>query len=296
MLRGPRFRWWRPLAALGLFGVFAFALTMVLLVGYYIAALLLRVADPSRWVVNTLTSTAVGVPQFLALNFSLILLIPSVFFAVWIAYGVRPGFLSSVVGRLRWRWLARCLLVLVPLWVGYLGLSVLVGSSPSARPAHWPVLLVLVLVLTPLQSAAEEYTFRGMVLQVVGSWFARPLAALIVPTVLSVVLFAAAHGSPDPYILGDIGGVALANCLLAWRTGGLEAGICLHAVNNVTLFALGLTYGGFEDSFVRRSTTSTPLALAIGLVIDAVAVLVVLWQAKRARLDRLYQPTAVMPT
>ena len=51
------------------------------------------------------------------------------------------------------------------------------------------------------------------------SWFARPLVGLVVGTVVSTVLFSAAHGSPDVWVLGSIGCLAVASCLATWRTG-----------------------------------------------------------------------------
>ena len=47
---------------------------------------------------------------------------------------VRPGFVSSVAGRLRWRWLLHCLLAVLPLWVVYLGLGFVLDPPSSGRP------------------------------------------------------------------------------------------------------------------------------------------------------------------
>ena len=50
-----------------------------------------------------------------------------------------------------------------------------------------------------------------------------PVVALVVTTVMSTVAFAPAHGSLDPWILIELGTLAVFGCYLAWRTGGLEA-------------------------------------------------------------------------
>ena len=67
------------------------------------------------------------------------------------------------------------------------------------------------ILLTPLQSAGEEYLFRGWIMQNVGSYFARPLVGLVVSLTVSTALFAAAHLSPDPWVLGTLG------CPGRWR-------------------------------------------------------------------------------
>ena len=69
---------------------------------------------------------------------------------------------------------------------------------------------------------------------------------------LSTVAFAAAHGSPDPWIFGSIGCFAMAAGIAAYRTGGLEAGIAMHAVNNVLAFGAVLIFGGWDEAFVGR--------------------------------------------
>ena len=41
-------------------------------------------------------------------NLSLIVLIPAAMLSIWAVHRIRPRFLSSVAGGLRWRWLLRC--------------------------------------------------------------------------------------------------------------------------------------------------------------------------------------------
>ena len=116
------------------------------------------------------------------------MLIPAAGLSIWAVHHIRPRFVSSVVGGFRWRWLLRCLAVVVPVWALYIGVSLL-GDRPSSsdRPAEWVVLLFLVVFMTPLQAAGEEYFFRGWILQNVGSWFKRPMLSLIVGTAVSAI-------------------------------------------------------------------------------------------------------------
>jgi hypothetical protein len=195
-----------------------------------------------------------------------------------------------VAGRVRWRWLARCLITVAPLWVIYLGLGQVFFPAASPRPEQWVAMLILVLLTTPLQCAAEEYGFRAWILQNVGSWIRHPVVAIVIATVLSSAVFALAHGSLDFFVLADIGLFAVAAVILTWRTGGLEAAIAIHTVNNVLIFVTIMIFGGWEDALVGPETTGSPISLIMSAVVDAIAVALILWQAKVAKIDRLYRP------
>jgi membrane protease YdiL (CAAX protease family) len=230
---------------------------------------------------------------YLFLNLGLIVLIPAAMLSIWAVHRIRPRFLSSVAGGLRWHWLLRCVLVLVPLWGVYLAISTITDPPQSPRSDQWVAFLVIGLLLTPWQAAAEEYAFRGWLTQNLGAYFARPLLAFGVPTVVATAAFAAAHGSPDPWILADLAVFSLAASIMTWRTGGLEAAIAMHAVNNVGIGILMNTIGGFEESFVGAETTGTPLSFAVSLLVHGAALALVLWQAGRSGVQRWYRPTPI---
>jgi len=219
-------------------------------------------------------------------------LIPASGLSIWIVHGIRPGYLSSVAGRIRWRWMLRCVAVIAPLWAVYTLLGVLVEPFTSPRPDHWVALLVIVVLMTPLQAAGEEYFFRGWIMQNVGAWFARPMVGLVASLAVSAAAFSTAHLSPDPWVLGTIACLAVASGVAAWRTGGLEAGIAMHAVNNVLTFGVVVFYGGWSQAFVGTDTTGTPVMLLLAVAVNGSALALILWQAKRARLQPYYQPPA----
>ena len=85
----------------------------------------------------------------------------------------------------------------------------------------------------PFQAAAEEYVFRGILMQTLGAWVRWAPLAIVLPT----VLFAFGH-IYDVWGLLDVAAFGLAAAWITWRTGGLEAGIVMHTVNNVVLFLL----------------------------------------------------------
>ena len=285
MLRGPLYRWWKPLLCLLL--VIPLALAMM---GLAIVPVLIAVWITGADLIATMDISNLGPIGFIYLNLSLIVFIPASGLSIWIVHGIRPRFLSSVAGGIRWKWLLRCVAVILPLWALYAGLAALAEPATSPPPDQWAVLLVIVLLMTPLQAAGEEYLFRGWIMQNVGAWFARPMVGLVASLIVSAVAFSTAHLSPDPWILGTIACLGLAAGIATWRTGGLEAAIAIHAVNNVLSFFVVMIFGGWSEAFVRPQSTGTPMMLVLALVVSGIALALVLWQARRAGIQPYYQP------
>jgi CAAX protease family protein len=299
MLRGPKYRWWKPLLCLVLVLPLILILMGLAIVPVLVAGLVSGAPDLVEYTVKETTNIAnLGPIGFAYVNLTLIMLIPASGLSIWIVHGIRPGFLSSVAGGIRWRWLLRCITVIVPLWAIYIGLAVIVTPFTTPRPDHWVALLVIVLLMTPLQAAGEEYFFRGWIMQNVGAWFARPMVGLVVSLAVSAAAFSTAHLSRDPWVLGTIACLAVASGLAAWRTGGLEAGIVMHAVNNMLAFTVVLIFGGWSQAFDKTETTGTPMMLLMAVAVNGSALALILWQAKRVGLQRYYQPPArpVSPT
>jgi hypothetical protein len=141
-----------------------------------------------------------------------------------------------------------------------------------------------------LQAAGEEYFFRGWIMQNVGAWFSRPIVGLVVSLVVSAVTFSTLHLSRDPWVLGGIACLAVASGLAAWRTGGLEAGIAMHAVNNMLVITVIVLSGNWSQAFIQTETTRTPAALLLAGAVYGIALALILWQAKRAGVQPYYQP------
>jgi membrane protease YdiL (CAAX protease family) len=291
LLRGPLHRWWSPLLALLVLVPLALALIFGALIPIVIIGAIRGVANPVQWTLMTTTQVNnLGPAGFLYVNLSLIALIPAAGLSIWIGHQVRPRYLSSVQGGIRWRWLLRCLLMVVPIWAMYVGISTVVAIPQGVRPQHWVLLLAMVVLLTPLQAAGEEYLFRGWILQNVGSWFARPLLGFLVSVVISTAAFAAAHTSTDPWIIGSLACLAVSSAVAAWRTGGMEAGIVLHAVNNVTALGMVIVFGGWQQAFITPTSRATPAVFVLALIVHGIALALILWQAKKIGLQRLSTP------
>jgi membrane protease YdiL (CAAX protease family) len=105
--------------------------------------------------------------------------------------------------------------------------------APQVGTDLWLMLAIIVL-LVPLQATAEEYVFRGYLMQAIGGWLKHPAFAILLP----VPLFMLGH-LYDVWGLLDVGVFAVFAAWLTWRTGGLEAAIVAHVINNGSIFILG---------------------------------------------------------
>ena len=131
---------------------------------------------------------------------------------------------------------------------------------------------ILLTILGPLQCIAEEYMFRGFVMQTFGSWFRIPVIAVI----LQALIFAAGH----PY--NRIGQIAIAIsgaafALSAWFGRGLEVSAALHIVNNMTIFYLQ----GFGMTTVSSDTSVSEMLIDLGIAVVYVAV--IFWLSRKTR-------------
>ncbi|MGY1842232.1 CPBP family glutamic-type intramembrane protease [Modestobacter sp. SYSU DS0875] len=238
LMRARDWAWWRPVLGLLLLCV------LYLVAGVVIAGVAL-VTGLTVDLYMDLTDAGV----LLLTNISLIVAIPIIWLCWAVAHGMRIGWSSSVLGRLRWRLFA-------PLgWRGLASLGVAVavlvvidtvtGPGGVTGPSASYGWLVLVVVLTtPLQAAAEEYGFRGYLSQAIAGWIGRPRAGALVAAVVTATLFSVAHLPPDAESFLYRFAMGLSFSALVWWTGGLEAAIVAHAVNNMVIFLLGGALGG----------------------------------------------------
>lgn len=286
--RTLRWAWWRPLVGLAVFGVLALIGSMAVVVG----ALALLVAqgqvDPSpegllEWQSSLLQIDATD-PVVLVLSLaSIAIWLPAVAGGLWAA-GLRPlGHVSSVVLRLRWSWMLRCTVVaLATLAVSFalsLGLGAAAGDAVTPVWTPWQQLLVpllVILLLVPFQAAAEEYVFRGLLVQALGSWLPRGPWSRVVVVVVPTIAFVLSHGY-GLWGLMDVGVFALAAMWVTLRTGGLEAAIALHVVNNVVVFtmlatgALGTTVNGAEGGSLAGVVITAITSIGFCWVVDVLA-------------------------
>lgn len=273
-----RHRWWRVLLGTAvLLGAWFFVILAVDVVTYGVGIALGYPELPDGSVdFGGLPNTALGLLQ-IAVVLPLVLLVVR-----WI--GGRPaGTVSSVAGRLRWGWLGTCLLLAVPCIAGLLLTAQLVVPVPADAPAdvlvEWPVLatsLIVLLLTVPLQAAAEEYVFRGWLLQAVGA-FVRPGWLAVLP---QAALFGWAHGWGTPWGFADLCFFGIVAGWLTIRTGGLEAAVALHVLNNLLAFASAALIVGGLDTDDTAADAGWQLAV-LDMAFVAVYAALVLWLLRR---------------
>ncbi|MFJ6003244.1 lysostaphin resistance A-like protein [Arthrobacter sp. NPDC092385] len=280
----PQHRWWKPLltALLGL--AFYLVFTIALLVVGAIVALATS-ADIEHYM-DAAASIDLSDPVIFAFTLvSLILMIPALVLAALIT-GPRPvGLFSSVAGHIRWRWLAVCTAAALAVFLVSLAVSTLIGFFFPEEATTAPVqqdtstlliLLTLSLLAVPFQAAAEEYVFRGFLMQAIGSWLRHPAFAILLP----VPLFVLGH-TYDPLGQTDVAIFAIFAGWITWRTGGLEAAIAVHAINNMTIFVLGAF--GLVDV---NSSEGSVGGLIVSATTMAVTAVVIVRLADRRGIER----------
>ena len=253
ILRGESYVWWRSLLG-AVFGVGMF----ILLTGVVSQAVVTLV-----W---SLTSGDYSYADYyreafaferpvgmLATNLGIATLIPITWVLMMGVHQVRPRWLSSVRPRIRWPYLLGSLLVAVVALNGVLVLSSLVDDEDvrfDPQPGLW-MFLVVILLTSPLQAIAEEVFFRGYLMQALGSLVAQPWFGVVV----SAVVFALLHGVQNPALFASRLAFGLLAGILVWRTGGLEAPIAAHIVNNVCAYSIaGFTTSIAELKAIREIT------------------------------------------
>ena len=264
----PGYAWWRPLVAAVLFGVFAVVGLIVVSIVWIVLAFVTGevttddVLSPGfqDQLLESATDVANPLSLFLLLG-SLAILLPLVPLAM-LCVGLRPvGLRHSVTFRLRWGWMLRCAVPALVITVVSTVLPIVVGLAAgetfepvAVDPGTFALLAVMIVLLTPFQAAAEEYIFRGLIMQTIGAWVRWVPLAIIVST----VLFTIGHTQYELWGALSVAVMGVGFAIVTWRTGGLEAAIVLHVINNV--IALLLLASGVLGTTHMSSEGSGPLA------------------------------------
>ncbi|MGH3371948.1 MAG: lysostaphin resistance A-like protein [Nocardioidaceae bacterium] len=251
MLRTWNYAWWRPVVGVVLVLVGMLVVAPVVLMPVLVAGVSLE--DGSFWenFERAITLEAVGPASLLYLNLTLASGILVCWAVIRWVHRMRPRWLTSVVPKMRWK-----------LFFAFVGVSVvaLIASfvvgmflPGSEQTLTGPVndftvttgaLALIVLLTTPLQAAGEEYVFRAYMMQALGALTQSKWLALLVTS----TLFALAHGVQNFPLFFDRFAFALIAGWLVIRTGGLEAGIAMHVLNNFFAFGVALVFTDLTSS------------------------------------------------
>lgn len=199
-------------------------------------------------------------------------------------HGLRPGWLASVGPRIRWGWLLVCFGLSGVALLATLAVSVVVPASGGGAEVSGEIneftsttrdFLLVVVLLTPLQAAGEEYAFRGYLTQAFGNVFGRSWAAVLLPA----LLFALAHGAQSAPIFFDRFAFGVVAGLAVVLTGGLEAGIAMHVLNNWFAFGIALAFSDMASTL--NPSGGDWWTIPVTLTQSLVYLVLVLWAAGR---------------
>ncbi len=194
----------------------------------------------------------------------LFMFVPSLYIASKIV-NYRPfSSYSSSRGGWNFRLYLKALIIPLILYVSYASIESVITGSKGTYQLSIPFLIVL-FICFPLQSIAEEYAFRGFIMQTLGSWFNIPVLALI----LQAVIFALGHdynsiGLVEMVVAGIILG------FFAWKTNGIEVSSAMHTASN---FSVGLSV-----MLGLRTSTSTPqLYSVLATIVFEIVLLIIMY-------------------
>ena len=175
----------------------------------------------------------------------------------------RP-FSSYTSSRGGWNWKI-FFIMLVPalIIIGIPGVILTLRENGNHVVRFTVVGFIMVTILGPLQCVAEEYIFRGLIMQTVGSWFRLPIIGIIV----QVIVFAVLH----PYNMWGVLSVSVTGLcfgIIAYLTKGLETSSAVHIVNNMIAFYMtGFGLGKIETNVNPTDLIFNAIALPIYIVV-----------------------------
>lgn len=257
------YRWYRPI------------ITSILFVAIYILLCIALLFGVSRWQGGDLSAVYAmikdGYDSFDAYTTlgaiislgSVALMIPALAIANKIAGGRTFKSYESSRGGWNFGIFFKCLLlaflfVAIPIAVDEIFIEPGAGVFRFTKEG-----LILLTILGPMQCIAEEYVFRGLLMQTFGSWFRFPPLAIL----LSSAAFAAMHpynklGVIDIFITG------MTFCIITWLSHGIEASSAMHIANNMAVFyCVGAGYGEIGTNVDQRSLIFSAAISAVFLIV-----------------------------
>jgi len=287
--RTPRWSPWRvvltiPVALIAFFVLSSLMIGLALVVDEVTGRV--PVADA---VSNLANGRGITPAVFIANNLALAGLIPIAMLVSVAIFGQPVRWLTSVVGRLRWGWLGVCFAVLVPIWLvlGILELGSTAGELHVGRDTG--LLIVGILLTTPLQCAGEEFGFRGLANRTFASILPHGASGAVLGALVSSLLFMLAHMAADIWLNIFYFSFGLIACYLVWVTGGLEASIAMHVVNNLVGEATFPFLPDISTMMDRSAGTGSPLAL-VQLLAPLLGAVLITRLARRRGIQRRSAP------
>lgn len=195
-------------------------------------------------------------------DLGVIIMLPSLYIAVKIIKDRPFSSYSSSRGGWNHKLYFKALIIPVIIYIIFEAISLSITGVKGSN--HFSVMFFIAcLILVPLQSIAEEYIFRGLLMQSLGSWFNIPILALLI----QAVIFAVFHGYNSLGIFGVfVSGLVMG--FFTWKTNGLEVGATLHTVNNLAV-AFTVMFG-LEMASSTAQLNDVIFSIVIQIVLFAV--------------------------
>ena len=248
------YKWHKPLVTIILSAVIFFILTFVLGAIFQLAF-----GDISAGLSDSYESLNTLGPASLFSYLILVITIPAIYLASRIVKDRPFSSYASSLGGWRWKLYFKCMAVPLVIYVLFNIASSLTDGSAINIQQISPLMFIAFAITIPLQCIAEEYLFRGLIMQSFGSWFNIPILAIII----QALAFGATHSYNSIGVVTIIlGGVVYG--LLAWKTNGIEASSALHTINNLTVFIT--IYLGLARTSTNVDIWAALFAFAIDLV------------------------------
>ena len=236
---------------------------------------------------------------FLVNNIAIIVEIPICILISWLFFRQGFGWLVSVVGRFRWRWFGTVLGIFA---IGYVMETIAeillygpedYGLNDIQIQPYTAFMIIAIVLTTPFQCAGEEFQSRSLLPRLITAIVPFRWVGLALSAVITSGLFMYMHSAADPWLNLNYFCVGMMMWWLAYRTGGIEASIAYHIVNNMFAEWM-LPFTDMSGLFDRSEGTGSWIILVF-LAVELVLVLIVDMVARNRGIVRMSAPAAETP-
>ena len=194
----------------------------------------------------------------------LVAFIPSLYIASKII-NYRPfSSYSSSRGGWNYKLYFKALIIPLILYIIYEGISCTISGAKGTSQVSI-LFLIAICIVVPLQSIAEEYMFRGFLLQTLGSWFKIPVLAIVI----QAIIFTLFHGYNSLGLM-EVMVTGLICGFLVLKTNGIEVSSAIHTANNFTV-SLYVMLG------LHVSTSSPQLESVLGTIVFEIILFAIMY-------------------
>ena len=260
-----KYRWYKPILVF-IVGLIIFLILTGILTEVFIALygenIKMQIINGGYEVLNTEMGQ-------IFIDLGVIIMIPSLYLATKIVRD-RP-FSSYSSSRGGWNFKLYLKALITPFIIFLIFECIETTITGKTGTYHFSIpFLIISLIFVPLQCIAEEYAYRGLIMQTFGSWFKIPILAII----LQSIVFAVSHGynsigNIEVFVSGLLMG------FLAWKANGIEVSSAFHTANNLSLSLIVMF--GLQSTATNAELTD----VIIAIVLDVIICIIIYYIAKK---------------